>query len=516
MSCCCGHFWRTSVLLLLAVTTLNVSHAQQRSRESGSHRRNISPESQSQQRSKIPPRPTPRHPVIIDRELIITELAVIEDPILTNPDCGPLGVWSFKYLIEQMAGDRDPGSFALSLFTHGDSNQINGFSVPNRPAVIEKIITPWRARSGEQLDLASAPVKLLAIVNRIDLRHVTDNDVAHAGEGRFVFGVVDETGKPLAPIGGTAVGGMTIILEYSLPAKSTTDLMRWAADWHELGRYRPGTWDYNCRLAMLTKRFTDRGRGKGRPNDSALNQIRTNEIALANPWELREWVIDEQSGLLKAQQVAETPDFLTMNNTADLTELLTANADKILSGQFSLSSQLEAGSAPAGPFFDLRPSLPIETFDRNLTAAEATVAAGAMNDDFLNSLLPFYLSGPKVNPIPGTDIVANVPWQTPTAIDSEVRHRFALNTCSGCHRDETGVSFLHIGFPESSRDRDVMSNGLGAPAFLSSFLTGSDSVPDPIDAKVVHSFNDLARRQVDLQSLIDSGPARVHLTNRRH
>lgn len=454
--------------------------------------------------------------VVIDRELMITDLRVVEDPKRTKTNRRRAGVWSFKYLIEQMAGPNDPAEFASSLFTHGEDGLINGHVAPARPAVWERIIEPWLAKGGGKLDLRFAPVKLLAIVNRLDLRQVVGDEVFSAGEGRFVFGVLDENGKPLTPTGGPAVGGMTIILEYDLPATSLRDLQRWAEDWHALGKLKLGSPEYNRHLGMLTQRFTARGRGAGRPNGSALNQIRTNDIALATPWELREWVIDGDSGLLASAPVAETPDFVALNNSPELADLLNENANAILDGSFRLPTELAAGSAPAGPFFDLSLTLDSETLSANLAAAETTASFGAMNGGFLLSLVELYQSKPIVNVIPETTVVVNMPWQTPLDVGPEVRHRFALNTCSGCHRDETGVAFLHIGFPEVSRDRDVWSTGLGGPALLSTFLVGGDPVKDPIAENVSRSFNDLERRKADFEQLLVQNGRHFHITNRRH
>ena len=44
--------------------------------------------------------------IVIDpeRELMITDLGVVEDPVRT----GPGGVWTFRHLIETMAGPPDP------------------------------------------------------------------------------------------------------------------------------------------------------------------------------------------------------------------------------------------------------------------------------------------------------------------------------------------------------------------------------------------------------------------------
>jgi hypothetical protein len=414
-----------------------------------------------------------------------------------------------------MAGDADPSEFAASLFPSGFDLRVNGYDVPRRSLVGERALGPWRKRSGgSKLDLAKAPVKLLAIVNRIDLRQIVDGNVFQAGEGRFVFGVLDAQGRPLEPLAGDAPGGMTIILEYSLPARDPAALMQWVDDWHELGKYRPGTPDYDRRLARLTQRFTGRGRGGDRPNGSAINQIRTNEIALGSPWELREFRLDPKSGLPRPVAVAETPDFLSLNETQELAALLKSNSQAILSGDFTLPASLQAGASIAGPFYDLRPGLSPEAFAANLAIAEADAAAGLVGDDYIEGLTAFYASDPVVLPL-GDSGFADIPWQAP-GVDGEVRHRFALNTCSGCHRLETGTPFLHVGFPESARRRNVAREGLGGRAALSAFLNGGPPVADPVDPEVERSFNDLNRRKLDLEGLLRRGPERFCMPTRPH
>ncbi|MDA7893701.1 hypothetical protein N9B38_02190 [bacterium] len=205
-----------------------------------------------------------------------------------------------------------------------------------------------------------------------------------------------------------------------------------------------------------------------------------------------------------------------MNNSPELADLLNENADAILDGSFRLPTELAAGFAPAGPFFELSLTLHSETFNVNLAAAEATASFGAMNEDFLLALVELYQSKPIVTAIPGTTVVVNMPWPTPLDVDPVVRHRFALNTCSGCHRDETGVAFLHIGFSEASRDRDVGSTGLGGSALLSTFFVGGDPIKDPIAENVSRSFNDLERRKADLEQLLVQSGRDFHITNRRH
>ena len=53
-------------------------------------------------------------PVDVGKELMIVDLAVIEDPIRTDPQEGESAVWTFKHLMEQMAGDTDPSDFVMN------------------------------------------------------------------------------------------------------------------------------------------------------------------------------------------------------------------------------------------------------------------------------------------------------------------------------------------------------------------------------------------------------------------
>jgi hypothetical protein len=78
------------------------------------------------------------------------------------------------------------------------AQQVNDQSVLERLQIRNKIIIPWENASGgphAPLNLAKAPFRLLAIVNRIDLR---DNFAyggggGSAGEARFVFCVWTRT-----------------------------------------------------------------------------------------------------------------------------------------------------------------------------------------------------------------------------------------------------------------------------------------------------------------------------------
>jgi hypothetical protein len=406
--------------------------------------------------------------VDIAKELMITDLQVIEDPVRTDPNAGVNAVWTFKYLIEQMAGDSDPADFVMNWLMQWTVDQeLNGSLSPARPQILEKVLDPWLAASGgRKLDLTLAPFKLLAIVNRMDLRDQKEETVHSAGEGRFVFGVLDKEGKPLPPVGGPVVGGFTVIFEYKLLAQNPKHLKQWAHLWHALSRFELGTQAYNERLERLTKRFSDQRRGSrlGLVNHSPLNQIRTNEVSLASPWEMREFVLDPQSGQLVQHPVARTPDFLAFNGTPEFADFINDNETALLKESFTLSSSFSAAVTPTGPF--VKEDIPGFDF-RTFSAHE---------------------------PAPGVFLI---PWSAAGIRNNDARHAFALTTCGGCHVDETGTGFLHVGFPQNHQ----LPASLGTPAKLSGYLTGI-SLPDPVDGKTMRRFDELERRQEDFMQLL--------------
>ncbi|MEQ1854726.1 MAG: hypothetical protein ABMA01_24425, partial [Chthoniobacteraceae bacterium] len=243
---------------------------------------------------------------------------------------------------------------------------------------------------------------------------------------------------------------------------------------------------YNEALESITRRFTDRGAAPRKPNGSALNQIRANELAFGFPWELREFVIDPKDGRLRQDAVALTPDVLALNGTPALAELINANQAALLDETFVLAPHHFAASALAGPF-------QLADFP----------GAGSRTFTAIELLDPFY----------------DVPWSAAGILNNDARHNFALNTCSGCHRTETGAEFLQIGFPKDHQ----LPRSLGRRAVLAGFLTGIET-PDPVEPTTKRSFNDLDRRKTYLESLITSfapngtgpGPRGRHIPNFVH
>lgn len=230
-----------------------------------------------------------------DRELMILDPSVVDDPVRTTVvSADPRsGAWSFGHLMERIAPTPAEAPAMVERFfqTWLSDQNINSFVVPARPGIRSLVLETWPRTAEGELDLGRAPLRLLAIVNRMDLRTVRNKGAA--GEGRFVFGVLDRFGNSVP---------FTIIFEYRLPAAGHADVLAWARAWHALGGLAfPGE-HYNAALQALTDRFTARGR-----NSPMLNTIRTNEAALNTTWELREFQ-PTADGFIRPVPVELTPD----------------------------------------------------------------------------------------------------------------------------------------------------------------------------------------------------------------
>jgi hypothetical protein len=392
---------------------------------------------------------------VIEKELMVRNLGVVNDTTRT----GGRSAWSFARLIEQMIPaspsnvqiERDTAAdLAEKMFkTWNTAQSLRRSDVGARPNIMTKVLNTWPRTANGKLDLTQAPLRLLAIVNRMDIR---DLSKGHAGEGRFVFGVVDPTA--VAP--NSDVLQFTLILEYRLPAKTPADVRTWARMFHNLGAAADGP-AYNAALQAITDRFTKRGADLSRTTGSALNQLRSNEIALDAPWELRQFelVRDVAAGVstLKPVNVTQTPE-LAFNDTTTLRDYILINNAAILTGKHVVAPTFLSGGVNHSPF----------------------QAGSALNSGF------------------------NV-WNAPS-VSSNLRFAFAVNTCSGCHSvSETGTAFTHV--------KPRLANAQSA---LSTFLTGGTR-NDPVTS-VPRTFNDLARRQTDLQGMLTC-PTSVSLVSAR-
>ena len=272
------------------------------------------------------------------------------------------------------------------------------------------------------------------------------------GEGRFVFGAVDEKGQPLA-------GGWTVIFEYTLPGrkepkKTTTTkdkpedkgkiltpvrrrtLREWATQWHMLSFEEPGTGVFNDRLENLTRHFTHRAPSNDTP---PLGQLRTSEAAFGAGRELRQFALDQD--LLKLSPLAQTPapEFARKDGpeTRVLAQFLREGAPLIRSGIHVIPAVLQLRH-------------------------ESTPVLGG------NAIIP------AENPA--------FQWNPKQGVPAPVRRVFSLNTCTGCHAGETDCSGLHVA-PRAE----------GSRAVLSAFLR--------MDGQPLHAFDKASAQKVEFHEM---------------
>lgn len=412
------------------------------------------------------------------QSLFITDAAVVQDAARTYDPCtgqgNPDGPWTFKHLMTEMAqgSGHSPEEFTRRwLETWLAPQTINGDLVDARPDMLSKVIQPWQQASGsERLNLDIAPFRLLAIVNRADLRRTASSAGGYgggggtqpvdAGELRFVFGVVT---PPRWNDNRTCeLQRFTTILEYGVPREGCVEAREWARSWTQLNQFGGFTADYLAHLEGLTETVVRAGAAPDKGNQSAINQIRTNEIALGLVWEMREFTLTDErngdapvSGLLRPHTVAQTPDDAVHAPTPNpLVDLYVQ--DEVIP---TVPSSVDLSSSPPADC-SAQHALPL-TYDS----------------------LDFRGGNALVEPSPVWR--ANV-----NGSDADVcgRHQFSLQTCQGCHRCDTATSFTHV---------DPTS---GIPAQLSGFLTGI-TVPDTQFGTPSWHFADLARRFEDLYDL---------------
>ena len=399
------------------------------------------------------------------KALFITDPQVVLDPARTWDPCTGVGtkggVWTFAHLMREMANGSGttPEDFVTQWLSLWLNNQvINSDSVTARLAMFNQVITPWAVASGVTatlvtdstghrsvtlsgpLDLGIAPFRLLAIVNRIDLGKTSSGGGPYGpitglpetpGELRFIFDVVQPNPWGAGSEATCGKKRFTTIFEYGVPGTGCSRVVSWAKQWSSLLTFPGFTAAYRAQLQTMTESVVIHGAAPLKGNQNAINQIRTNEIALTAPWELREFTLTNEnpaagtdtpaSGLLRTHTVAQTPD----------------------------DGAYPAVGSPA-----------IDTFIRTNTPG---LCAGTTIVPFSFLGAPFRggnaLIGPghwNMNPVP-----------PPTHAEMHARHCFSLNTCHGCHRDDSGTNglagstnFTHI---------DPLS---AIPVTLSKFLTG--------------------------------------------
>ena len=454
-------------------------------------------------------------PGIKDNSLMITHLPVVNDPNRTYDPCrvpkgNPNGAWSFRTLIANMDnGFSTPEKFLtdwIDNFLFSLHTQPSGDATTNRTPSKERLVKAWLKnctipfplvglpvgwQTNPLLKAQEFPVRLLTIVNRLDLRGNSGyGGFSNAGEGRLVFCFIDSNVGcgVTSNDGNNGPGTMTFIFEYGVPITKCAALQAYATQWWNL---RTMAIDpiFNSTLEGITNTFTLANANPARPNSSALNHLRTNDflsssVSLSqNPWDIRDFEIDAATHKLKIIHPNKEP----MEN----------------SNGFAIGNGVVINTTNLANLKNFVNSLPMTVLD---PSPPYTIPNNLMGMHAPMRILPpsrYHWRGNTTNVI--------IPFS---------RREFSLNTCSGCHKGETRNVFTHV------KPRDILQR---AP--LSGFMTGlgaddnsavTDIDTDPIGSFFVtdpgptplsnqKEFNEALRRAIDLEKLVFGSPCSVKI-----
>src|SRR5579884_3357640 len=245
------------------------------------------------------------------------------DQCITNrPKGNPAGAWTFNTLMTAIACS---GNSNFTVFARPKIGHLNGFQGEQDSGLLSN--WPVDSNAGNSCtfnglsspcpSLPNAPVRLDAIVNRIDLE-ANGAPFPPAGELRFVFSVSATalTDDPNGACGntGSVPTTLNIILEYNVP--STFSALSWAQQWANLPDLNAnGTFSENY-LTALQNNITNAVVLKNACGGaSCISQIRTNEFLLnsgvnAAFWEQREFHLGSVGGapVLSEAMIAQSPD----------------------------------------------------------------------------------------------------------------------------------------------------------------------------------------------------------------
>lgn len=363
-----------------------------------------------------------------ERSLLIRAPAIVDHDTRTLDPCAARAkgvapgnvtsaqTWTFGHLITQMANGRDPAVFAHNwLANWAISARLNGqdlvalHTIGNNTTLPGRIYDAWQRESGGtvggsvRLAMNRAPFRLLAIVNRFDLRKNRRFNEGNSGELRFVFSVLDldrlesnqrtclQASSFDAPNSATP-GDQLLILEYAVDHLSDAARRDWIERWIALTDVPIDDSAFATELEHLTQTVVRAGAGGSRPNGSALIRIRTNESTNAVHWDLREFTINS-TGYLFPTTVKQTPkaDFQPQVAEPGLVTWVSANTTAVLTDTHRVPDQ--------------------------------------------------YLGVRSINQ------ASNTSWDFPfinAGIDPMVAYEFSRRTCVGCHSKDTGSSFFHV------------------------------------------------------------------------
>ena len=367
----------------------------------------------------------------------------------------------------------------------------------------QHVMSKWPEINPGQATIGDGPFRLLAVVSRLDLagdmdarsNHSTVDDVRAMGEGRLIWGLVDndaawEGGSNPKPY------PMAIITEFRLPtlgpsynvypaitqadAMSSdwqwrTQMERWGQLWRELSRYGQNSQAYKDLLWDIVFRFA-------KPEN--LVAIRANvELSQDNDpsndeYELREWYRRRDGNILPRRLRDEIYPCLTDSSEfrAFLDQYWVGAKTDLDMEKFDPTDPTPAGvlgyRIPRHGDSTLAnganlPKLLTQFLGHTCPTDSSNLDQGTVFNMWTFANPPkntYSINGfnPPFARVHENDIIGGHPWENR-------RHAYAIRTCSGCHGKEAGVFGFHVAprlaGENSAVSTFVQNNGANAVEF---------------------------------------------------
>ncbi len=439
--------------------------------------------------------------------LLITDLSVVEDIARTfntsNSTGNSVGFYTFSNVISNMVNSTVTNSkrdFLKNWLRYYTIDVLHpsgsGILSKKRSFVFKFLIAPWisKARGDAnqsisiddsnweaQWDLCSeteilkwAPFKLTAIANRIDLRgsfHHNKN-ISNAGETRLIYTLVNLYGGDINNLnigvkGGVPINfandgegqdfvdwkGMNIIFEYKNVQKTKCELVEFAQKWANLSDMTLNSDVYRTKLEEIVSTVVNANAMPNSPNGSALARMRTNEkiffptIAGAiqpdvitswkdADWQFKQFELNSSTHMFEQVFLTNTPISQTINSSSTQAEFNVPTnllPEFFGSGAWDLTDWIYKSN---NQYFIKREQHKLPEKSLNNNAYFLGKSADVNNEFAMYWDFDYSVNTPNFSKT--TELNSN------NSNAKELRFKFSLNTCQGCHAGETKTIFTMI------------------------------------------------------------------------
>jgi hypothetical protein len=413
---------------------------------------------------ELPDEVEKEHQAVSDRVLLIRTPAIVDHADFSNQQ-GSVAhqPWNFADVIQRafkIGGAPHPAAQSLADSLRAALSNATYFP----GAVNHNFARAW-ADADPLFSLAKAPVRLLAIINRIDLARTQDiyancpADKPFGGaELRFIYSARTATDDEHY---------LSLIVEFVLPCKTAAELQSIGNEWWPLKDMDPSSPKYRATLeGILDRRTIESGQVRLRVNGKATNSWNTREFGFTASG------ISPQD--LARQYSAEVQLGVCQDSSQLLGKYVHANLPGVNDSNYTYGSGDPLATKTATIADPDESFHAVLTLGENLTDSSNQTLSGKAADD--------------------------------------ARYSLSLNACNACHGPETGVIFHQVSQRQPTRPSDLSGFLTGATDGAPSGSTGLLTAKTPTNISQLSNcaalakpqsrqFNDLLRRHVFLYYL---------------